>query len=233
MCDWWYNFECEDAPFFYPVNAAFVHPFVPLVEIVADRERHLYGPHTYGPTDVGIGLIDPLSGLTQHDIALTDQILAAGGDLNKFLNVNIPQLNKQHDSKGIGSIQLNKGVLNSNKFKTKIDQKSSPLHQIRGISSTGFQSGISQKRKRHNSPLGASSNFSDFRNHNIVSPAHTGSRNRNIRRRYPNSRRRNRLRLNRAGINRRKKPSSSRPAFHAGNPRAKLISQRRLPGSTN
>ncbi|XP_018016224.1 uncharacterized protein LOC108672967 isoform X2 [Hyalella azteca] len=22
VCDWWYNFNCEDAPFFYPVNAA-------------------------------------------------------------------------------------------------------------------------------------------------------------------------------------------------------------------
>ncbi|XP_068226837.1 titin-like [Palaemon carinicauda] len=30
VCDWWYNFACEDAPFFYPVNAALGHPGVPL-----------------------------------------------------------------------------------------------------------------------------------------------------------------------------------------------------------
>ncbi|KAK7085962.1 hypothetical protein SK128_013562, partial [Halocaridina rubra] len=30
VCDWWYNFQCEDAPFFYPVNAAIGQPGVPL-----------------------------------------------------------------------------------------------------------------------------------------------------------------------------------------------------------
>ncbi|XP_050722890.1 adhesive plaque matrix protein-like isoform X2 [Eriocheir sinensis] len=30
VCDWWYNFACEDAPFFYPVNAAIGQPGVPL-----------------------------------------------------------------------------------------------------------------------------------------------------------------------------------------------------------
>ena len=33
VCDWWYNFKCEDAPFFYPVNAAIGHPGVPLHKV--------------------------------------------------------------------------------------------------------------------------------------------------------------------------------------------------------
>ena len=26
LCGWWYNFDWEDAPFFYPVNTALGHP---------------------------------------------------------------------------------------------------------------------------------------------------------------------------------------------------------------
>lgn len=29
VCDWWYNFNCEDAPFFYPVNAALSYTGIP------------------------------------------------------------------------------------------------------------------------------------------------------------------------------------------------------------
>lgn len=38
VCDWWYNFACEDAPFFYPVNAAIGHPGVPLHKDVLEAD---------------------------------------------------------------------------------------------------------------------------------------------------------------------------------------------------
>ncbi|KAG7165971.1 U-scoloptoxin(01)-Cw1a-like 21 [Homarus americanus] len=41
VCDWWYNFACEDAPFFYPVNAAIGHPGVPLHRNAFEPDLHV------------------------------------------------------------------------------------------------------------------------------------------------------------------------------------------------
>lgn len=53
VCDWWYNFACEDAPFFYPVNAAIGHPGVPLhrnaFEPNLQAVRHLPPRDPYHP----------------------------------------------------------------------------------------------------------------------------------------------------------------------------------------
>ena len=53
VCDWWYNFPCEDAPFFYPVNAVLGHPGVPLhrnkfeSDIVRKGRYYNAMPHKY------------------------------------------------------------------------------------------------------------------------------------------------------------------------------------------
>ena len=106
VCDWWYNFNCEDAPFFYPVNAALGHPGVPLHVNQFERERHLYaGSPTIVHHEIALSSINP------HNIRTPGISEARRKRQHNSLGSTVRDargITNQHKSNSISSLRQNK-----------------------------------------------------------------------------------------------------------------------------